>query len=125
MNNNYLEKYEPSDSGSDNVIEELIFKTYLEIFNENKDEKNPDNRIPTTSQMFQKADYDFDIGCYDIIYNASKKELTHENIMILLEKKGCVYRWGASICGDAQITMFNEDELIGDDEGWYLNAPTT
>lgn len=122
--NNYVQKYEETNSDSGNIVEELIMKTYFALFEENKAERKLDNRIPSIRQVFDKADYDFDTGCYDVIYQTDKKGLTEENIMLLLQSKGCVYRWGAFVCGDAQIQMFDEDELIGSNEGWYINAPT-
>lgn len=121
---NYVQKYEETNSDSGSIVEELIMKTYFALFEENKAERKLDNRIPSIRQVFDKADYDFDTGCYDVIYQTDKKGLTEENIMLLLQSKGCVYRWGAFVCGDAQIQMFDEDELIGSNEGWYINAPT-
>lgn len=123
MNNNYMQKYNPEVEDSGDIIEELIMKTYFALFEENKLEKKLDNKIPSIRQVFTKADYDFDTNCYDVIYQVSKSSLTEENIMLLLEQKGCVYRWGAFICGDGQLTMFDEDELIGESEGRYINAP--
>lgn len=123
MESKNLQRYEEQGNGSENIIDELIMKTYLNIFSENKKSATGDSRIPSIRQVFLQADYDFDTGCYDVIYQVDKKALTEENIMLLLQRKGCVYRWGAFVCGDAQMEMFDEDEMIGDSEGWYLNAP--
>lgn len=122
MNNGYLRQYNEHRESSGHIIEELIMKTYFALFEENKLEKKLDNRIPSIRQIFDKADYDFDTGCYDVIYDVDKSSLTEENIMLILQSKGCVYRWGAFVCGDAQLEMFNEEELLGNNEGWYLNA---
>lgn len=120
---NYVQQYNGEQESSGDVIEELIMKTYFALFEENKIEKKLDNRIPSIKQIFTKADYDFDTSCYDVIYQIDKSSLTEENIMLLLERKGCIYRWGAFICGDGQLTMFDDDELMGDGEGWYIDAP--
>ena len=120
---NYVQQYNGEQESSGDVIEELIMKTYFALFEENKIEKKLDNRIPSIKQIFTKADYDFDTSCYDVIYQVDKSSLTEENIMLLLERKGCIYRWGAFICGDGQLTMFDDDELMGDGEGWYIDAP--
>ena len=120
---NYVQQYNGEQESSGDIIEELIMKTYFALFEENKIEKKLDNRIPSIKQIFTKADYDFDTSCYDVIYQVDKSSLTEENIMLLLERKGCIYRWGAFICGDGQLTMFDDDELMGDGEGWYIDAP--
>lgn len=120
---NYVQQYNGEQESSGDIIEELIMKTYFALFEENKIEKKLDNRIPSIKQIFTKADYDFDTSCYDVIYQIDKSSLTEENIMLLLERKGCIYRWGAFICGDGQLTMFDDDELMGDGEGWYIDAP--
>jgi len=120
---NYVQQYNEKQESSSGVIEELIMKTYFALFEENRIEKKLDNRIPSIKQIFTKADYDFDTGCYDVIYQVDKSSLTEENIMLLLERKGCVYRWGAFICGDGQLTMFDDEELMGDGEGWYIDVP--
>lgn len=122
MSNNYLQTHEEQGNTSENVIDELIMKTYFDLFKENKLEKKLDNRIPSVKQVFNKADYDFDTGCYDVIYGIDKSSLTEEKIMLLLQNKGCVYRWGAFVCCDSQLEMFNEEELIDNNEGWYINA---
>ena len=123
MSNKYIQKYEEQQNGSDNIIDELIMKTYFAVFEENRIEKKLDNRIPSVKQVFTKADYDFDTGCYDVIYQVDKSALTEENIMLLLERNRCIYRWGAFVCGDGQLEMFKESDLIGDNEGWYIDAP--
>ena len=85
MENKNLQRYEEQGNGCENIIDELIIKTYLNIFSENKKTATGDGRIPSIRQVFLQADYDFDTGCYDVIYQVDKKALTEENIMLLLQ----------------------------------------
>lgn len=112
MSKYYLQKIKESsvseiEECGDSIIEELIYSTYISLFSEKIVDKAV-NRIPTVGEIFNKADYDFDVKCYDVVYQIDKSALTHESIMLLLQKKQCVFRWGISICGDAQIPMFSE-----------------
>lgn len=83
------------------TVEEIILDKYHDIFDSTKG-------IPSITEMYQSIDYDFDTKAYDVIYGISKYDLREENIMCLLSKQGCVFKWGGTICCDAQIMMFEE-----------------
>lgn len=89
------------DNETEKDIEEIIIDKYLFLFDKNK-------KIPSVTEMKDEIDYDFDTKAYDIIYGLSKLEFREENIMTFLSSKGCVFKWGGTVCGDAQIVMFDE-----------------
>ena len=89
-------------------IDEIITKTYNEIFDKNKKE-------PSVSEIYDKIQNDIETKAYDIIYGISKDDIMEEMIMVCLTKKGYVFTWCGTKCCEAQQVMFEEiyEELEG------------
>lgn len=106
----------PIDEKTDKeILSDIVIEVYIDTFKELKEKCKGKvitcmrQNIPSTKELFEKLHWIFDTKAYDVIYGVSVP--SEADIANILNEKGCVFRWGGIVCNDAQLIMFELDDL--------------